>query len=642
MSWLRLFFAAVIGVSLVSGAGAVQAQPRPRQLGAPAAALGTGFTFQGQLTTGAGPVTSTCDFQFGLYDAASLGSQVGVTQTVSAVSVAGSLFTVVLNGSGQFGGRAFDGSGRWLALAVKCPPDSAFTPLAPRQALTAAPYALALPGLRTEQNLTSTNVIGGYIGNSVNSGAVGATIGGGGVNGAINIVSADYGTVGGGNANTASGSSATVGGGAIDSASGAFATVGGGSLNSAGGSFGLAGGGYFNSASGDYATVSGGSSNKASATDSVVGGGVGNVASGAGATVGGGGTNGTAYASNRALAYASTIGGGFGNVISPTAHYATVGGGSNNAAVSLLGVDYQTVAGGRNNTASDDSTTVGGGYNNTASSAFATVGGGASNTASGPSATIAGGTNNTASGNAAVVAGGDHNTASGSGSFAAGRQARAVNPGAFVWADSSANPITSTAGNQFLVRASGGITLYTNAGATSGAALYPGSGSWNILSDRNMKANFASVDGLDILNALAGVPIQTWNYTTQDAGIRHIGPIAQDFRAAFGVGENATTISTVDAQGVALAAIQGLYTLVQEKDAQIVALRDANTKQQTELAAQDNRLNEQETRLAAVETRLASGPAQPAVALPWLLLAAVVLLNVGGLAGYTLARARRS
>ena len=74
-----------------------------------------------------------------------------------------------------------------------------------------------------------------------------------------------------------------------------------------------------------------------------------------------------------------------------------------------------------------------------------------------------------------------------------------------------------------------------------------------------------------MLNALAAIPIQSWNYKTQDAAIRHLGPMAQDFQAAFHVGENNTTISTVDAQGVALAAIQGLYGLVKDKDAQIAA-----------------------------------------------------------------------
>src|SRR5690606_15997048 len=137
-------------------------------------------------------------------------------------------------------------------------------------------------------------------------------------------------------------------------------------------------------------------------------------------------------------------------------------------------------------------------------------------------------------------------------------------------------------------------TLYTNAGATSGISIYPGSGSVNTLSDRNAKANVAAVDGLAILQALMDLPVTTWNYTTQDTSIRHLGPMAQDFAAAFGLGENDTTISTVDANGVALAAIQGLYSVVQEKDAVIAA-------QQAELDQLKAQQSDFEARLAAVE-----------------------------------------
>jgi hypothetical protein len=89
--------------------------------------------------------------------------QQGSTQTVTNVTVAGGRFTVVLNAAGQFGARAFDGSARWLAIGVRCPDSGPYTPLSPRQALTAAPLALALPGLRTEINADSPNVVGGHI-----------------------------------------------------------------------------------------------------------------------------------------------------------------------------------------------------------------------------------------------------------------------------------------------------------------------------------------------------------------------------------------------------------------------------------------------------------------------------------------------
>ena len=67
--------------------------------------------------------------------------------------------------------------------------------------------------------------------------------------------------------------------------------------------------------------------------------------------------------------------------------------------------------------------------------------------------------------------------------------------------------------------------------------------------------------------------METWNYKSQDPSIRHVGPMAQDFYAAFGVGEDEKHITTIDADGVALAAIQGLYRLAQEKDREIGDLK---------------------------------------------------------------------
>jgi hypothetical protein len=80
------------------------------------------------------------------------------------------------------------------------------------------------------------------------------------------------------------------------------------------------------------------------------------------------------------------------------------------------------------------------------------------------------------------------------------------------------------------------------------------------------------VDAQTILNAVAAMPMSTWNYKAQAKSIRHVGPMAQDFYTAFDVGENDTTISTVDEGGVALAAIQGLNEKLEEKDAKIKEL----------------------------------------------------------------------
>jgi hypothetical protein len=91
----------------------------------------------------------------------------------------------------------------------------------------------------------------------------------------------------------------------------------------------------------------------------------------------------------------------------------------------------------------------------------------------------------------------------------------------------------------------------------------------SVSSDRNQKENFVIVAPLQVLDKVATMPIETWNYQTQPDSIRHIGPMAQDFHAAFGVGENDKSIAIVDASGVALAAIQGLYQLVQQQQSQL-------------------------------------------------------------------------
>ena len=77
-------------------------------------------------------------------------------------------------------------------------------------------------------------------------------------------------------------------------------------------------------------------------------------------------------------------------------------------------------------------------------------------------------------------------------------------------------------------------------------------------SDRNLKRDFAPVDGEQILNSLAELPITSWRYKTESGDARHIGPMAQDFMARFGVGTDDKYILQVDADGVALAAIKTL------------------------------------------------------------------------------------
>ncbi|NKI35777.1 hypothetical protein HFP89_11450 [Wenzhouxiangella sp. XN79A] len=94
----------------------------------------TAFTYQGQLTDADGPVNATCDFGFSLWTAASGGVEVG-TDAASGLDVSGGLFTTVLD----FGAAVFDGTPRWLEVAVDCGDGLATLP---RQQLNPAPYAL--------------------------------------------------------------------------------------------------------------------------------------------------------------------------------------------------------------------------------------------------------------------------------------------------------------------------------------------------------------------------------------------------------------------------------------------------------------------------------------------------------------------
>lgn len=95
----------------------------------------------------------------------------------------------------------------------------------------------------------------------------------------------------------------------------------------------------------------------------------------------------------------------------------------------------------------------------------------------------------------------------------------------------------------------------------------------NITSDRNAKEQFTPVDALEVLDKVAHLPISEWQYKTQDDA-RHMGPMAQDFRSAFSLGRDEKHIATVDADGVALAAIQGLNQLVQDQRRTITALKE--------------------------------------------------------------------
>ena len=318
-----------------------------------------------------------------------------------------------------------------------------------------------------------------------------------------------------------------------------FGTVSGGHGNTVYKIGGSVAGGSFNTASGNYAVVSGGSQNVASS-------------------------------------FFATVSGGWANMV--TAQHGAIGGGWQN----LASGEFSTVSGGRRNEATGDHSTVNGGWLNMATGDHSSVGGGFHNLASGYLSTVGGGYRS--------IASGDY-------SFVVGRRARnmdASHNGVFMFADSTNGDFFSTAADQFNVRASGGYRLFSNAELTAGVALAAGSGSWSSVSDRNIKANFGIVDKVQLLDALAGMPVFTWNMQAQSEDVRHIGPVAQDFHASFGYlfggVESPLHINTMDALGVSLAASQGLYTLVQDQAEQIGRLQDEVGHLQARLEALERRV----------------------------------------------------
>lgn len=420
--------------------------------------------------------------------------------------------------------------------------------------------------------------------------------------GRFQYVQRSYGTIGGGIGNTVGGVNGTIAGGQRNHA-GERAAVAGGMDNAADGGYAAVAGGRGNEITiyGPYACIAGGLDNYINGSLAAIGGGQGNMIGrdsdwsfiGGGelnlignvcrhSIINGGEGNEIVNQSQHAAILSgrrnllgfdtddSTIvsgmdnairGGehtailsGVGNVISNYTHYVSICGGLSNAVAP--GVHASVVSGGEGNTLLQNA-------------AWAGIGGGSANAAGGWASTVPGGM--------ACRATGDY-------SLAAGRQARALHGGSFVWADSSGTPIASTSNNQFVARAAGGFLLYTDAAGSIGVSLDPNDTAWNVACDRAIKENFRDVDCKAVLNRLADMPLQEWNVIGADPSVRHVGPVAQDFHSAFGLGSSERKISTVDADGIAMAAIKGLNEIVAEKDTEIADLKSRVASLETRLA----------------------------------------------------------
>lgn len=598
-------------------------------------AQGTAFTYQGRLNTNSAPYSGAAEFQFTLWDAVNSGSAVATNNPASLIAtVADGFFTVTLD----FGLNPFNGQPRFLQTEVRTA-IGPFTVLNPRQPVTATPYALRAMNLTTNglaagdyDSAVAFNNAGNTFAGAF-SGSVSGTFSGNG-SGMTNVNAATLGGLSSANfwkTNGNAGANPTNGAflGTTDNLPLEFKVNGQRVLRLepsaigpnviAGSSGNSVGAGLFG------VTIGGGNNNRVFSntnsppSSSVISGGEENVIGG---TPGGGLTFLGGY---------NFIGGGYGHSIRAGGDFDTIAGGQANSIGT--NADFATIAGGSGNqigTSSSAGVISGGNANNVAAnSIYATIPGGQANTAT--------------------------NYA-----FAAGRRAKANHQGAFVWADSTDADFASTATNQLLLRAGGGVGINTTTpvadlhvkgpiviqntpltptstgssnllnllvgGGTSAVATngslngisfyeagnvkamslgYDGSGSSSVNalrvysatdaglvtfqnggnvgigtnapaerlhvigdilatgtitpnSDRNAKTDIESVSAREILEKVSRLPISRWRFKAEAAEVRHVGPMAQDFHATFGLGERATAIATVDADGVVLAAIQGL------------------------------------------------------------------------------------
>jgi hypothetical protein len=212
-------------------------------------------------------------------------------------------------------------------------------------------------------------------------------------------------------------------------------------------------------------------------------------------------------------------------------------------------------------------------------------------------------------GNAAEASGnssyawGTFTQASGDHSMAIGQHADTNGKsGSFVWGDGTQgfSSVKAVTNNQFVVRATrfwfgNNNNVTASIGKfieTSTGAFLSTGGAWVNSSDVNRKANFSPVDGEETLTKLVTLPIQTWNYRDEEASVRHVGPTAQDFRAAFGLGASETSIATVDADGVSLAAIQALARRTTELYRDNESLHRANDELRAVVRALAQRIDE--------------------------------------------------
>jgi hypothetical protein len=225
-------------------------------------------------------------------------------------------------------------------------------------------------------------------------------------------------------------------------------------------------------------------------------------------------------------------------------------------------------------------------------------------------------------------AAGEDNVASGAASVALGYHAHTnARQGSFVFSDrSSVDTLRAGVNHSANWRVSGGFRIFTSSNLSTGVTIQSGTsvsnwgqssaviststgallttgGVWQNASDVNRKHDFEDVSGEEVLTKLRDLPLTTWSYRVEPDSVRHMGPTAQDFYAAFGLGTSDLSIGTVDADGVALVSAKALERRTTEQAEEIrrqAARIDALERTNAELVA----------RLEALERRMASSSTQ--------------------------------
>lgn len=399
-----------------------------------ACAQGSAFTYQGRLNDNGAPASGNYDFRFRIAADALGNTFIDGPVLSNAIPVAGGLFTMTLD----FGAGIFTGSNYWLQVEVKTNGAAGYTTLAPLQALTPTPYAIFA---NTASNLSGT------LASAQLSGALPSAQLSGSYSSAVSFTNA---------ANNFSGAYAGNGGGLTNVNAATLGAFGADQLwKTAGNSNTVAGVSFLGTTDNQPLELR---ANRMRVwrlePDQRPNGGAGNLIGG--------------FTNNLIEQPGSggdvIVGGGFDagvNIIHSNSSGVFIGAGSANQAGP--NINDAVIGGGYGNTILSYDSVIGGGRHNTIQPGafWSSIGGGYGNQVGGYYGTIPGGYNNTAVGRYATVPGGYANAAYGNFSFAAGQQAYANHDGAFVWADSQPVTFGSTATNQFLIRASGGVGIGT-------------------------------------------------------------------------------------------------------------------------------------------------------------------------------------